>query len=118
MTKLRNKGEKRTEKIKVQVSTANVFADLELSNPDELLAKAELARQVAQIIHKRHLTQVEAAEILGIDQPKVSALMKGRITGFSTERLFKFLNALGFDVEIVVKRKQNPNPARITVVND
>jgi predicted XRE-type DNA-binding protein len=107
-----------TEEIKIQQSSGNVFADLELPNPEEMLTKAELARQISQIITKRHLTQVEAAELLGIDQPKVSALIRGKLSGFSTERLFRFLNALGRDVEIVVKRKpKSRQEARITVVN-
>jgi len=89
--------------IKVTKSSGNVFADLELPNADELYAKAELARRISRIIKGRHLTQKQAAEILGIDQPKVSALIRGHLDGFSTERLFRFLMALGRDIEIVVK---------------
>jgi predicted XRE-type DNA-binding protein len=94
-----------TEEISVQASSPNVFADLGLANPDEMLVKAELARKIGEIITKRHMTQTEAAELLGIDQPKISALMRGKLSGFSTVRLFRFLNALGRDVEIVVKVK-------------
>jgi len=94
-----------TQDINVQVSSGNVFADLGLLNPEEMLIKAELARQISEIIIQQHLTQIEAAELLGIDQPKVSALMRGKLTGFSIERLFRLLNALGRDVEIVVKPK-------------
>ena len=94
-----------SEEIKVQESSGNVFADLNLPRSEEMLFKAELVRQITQIINNRHLTQAEAADLLGIDQPKVSALMRGKLTGFSTERCFRFLNALGCDVEIVVKRK-------------
>ncbi|WP_199330767.1 helix-turn-helix transcriptional regulator [Microcoleus sp. FACHB-68] len=65
---------------------------------------------------ERHLTQTEAAELLGIDQPKVSALMRGKLTGFSTERCFRFLNALGCDVEIVVKRKSKSGASGKTKV--
>ncbi len=108
-----------TEDIKVQMSSGNVFADLDLPNPEKMLVKAELARRIGEIINQRHLTQVEAASLLGIDQPKVSALMKGKLTGFSTERLFRFLNALGCDVEIMVKKKPEAKSAgRITVVNE
>ena len=78
------------EEIKVQKSSGNVFADLGLANPDELLVKAELARKISKIITQKNITQVEAAELLGIDQPKISALMKGKLSGFSTERLFRF----------------------------
>ena len=94
-----------TQEIKVQVSSGNVFADLGLENSDELLIKAELARKISSIITKQHITQAEAAELLGIDQPKISALINGKLSGFSTVRLFRFLNALGRDVEIVVKAK-------------
>ncbi len=94
-----------TEKIAVQTSSGNVFADLSLENADELLVKAELARRISSIIANQEMTQSEAAEVLGIDQPKVSALIHGKLGGFSTARLFRFLNALGRDVEIVVKPK-------------
>ncbi|MBD2249959.1 helix-turn-helix domain-containing protein [Nostoc parmelioides] len=94
-----------TNEIQVQASHGNVFADLGLENSDELLVKAELARKISNIITMQQITQTEAAELLGIDQPKVSALMKGKLSGFSTERLFRFLNVLGQDVEIVVTTK-------------
>lgn len=107
-----------TQEISVQESSGNVFADLGLPNPNEMLVKAELARQINEIITKRHMSQAEAAELLGVDQPKVSALMRGKLTGFSTERLFRFLNALGRDVEIVVKSKPKSRAeARIRVIN-
>jgi predicted XRE-type DNA-binding protein len=86
-------------------SSGNVFADLGLPDADELLAKADLAIQISRIIEERGLTQVEAAALLGVDQPKVSALARGRLEGFSMERLYRFLNALGQDVEIVVRPK-------------
>jgi predicted XRE-type DNA-binding protein len=86
-------------------SSGNVFADLGLPNPEDRLAKAELARRISVIISEQHLTQLEAAAVLGIDQPKVSALVRGRLGGFSLERLLRFLNVLGRDVEIVVKPK-------------
>jgi predicted XRE-type DNA-binding protein len=94
-----------TEEIRVQTSSGNVFADLSLENADELLVKAELARRISSIITTQQMTQTEAAEMLGIDQPKISALINGKLAGFSTARLFRFLNALGRDVEIVVKPK-------------
>jgi predicted XRE-type DNA-binding protein len=94
-----------TNEIQVQASHGNVFADLGLENSDELLVKAELARKISNIITMQQITQTEAAELLGIAQPKVSALMKGKLSGFSTERLFRFLNVLGQDVEIVVTTK-------------
>jgi len=92
-------------KIKMTPSSGNVFADLGLARPEEHLAKAGLALEIERIIRKRGLTQAQAGKILGIDQPKVSALRNGRLGGFSVERLIRFLNALDHDVEIVVKAK-------------
>ena len=91
--------------IEYSISSGNVFADLGLPHPEQLLAKAELTFQIAQIIEERGLTQAQAAEILGIDQPKVSALMRGKLSSVSMERLYRYLNALGRDVDIVVRPK-------------
>ncbi len=96
-----------SNEIKVQSSNGNIFADMGLQNPEELLIKAELVRQISKIIAARKITQTKAAQILGIDQPKVSALLSGKLSGFSTERLLRFLNLLGNDVEICVKMKPN-----------
>ena len=92
-----------THRIKVTKSGGNVFADLRLPDAEEALAKAELAHQIRLVIEKKKLSLSAAAELLGIDEPKVSALLRGKLTGFSTERLIRFLNALGREVEIVVK---------------
>ena len=89
----------------IKESKGNVFADIGVRNPDQALAKAELARQIASIIKSRGLTQSQAADILDVDQAKVSALTRGQLRGFSADRLFRFLNALGHDVEIRVKTK-------------
>jgi predicted XRE-type DNA-binding protein len=86
-----------TQKNDVYVSSGNIFADLGLPNPEERLVKAELVRKISETIKDRNFTQVQAAEILGIDQPKVSALIRGRLSGFSTDKLLYFLNALGND---------------------
>lgn len=87
------------------VSSGNVFADLGLPNAEELKAKAALAHQIASIVTHRHLTQVEAARVLGTGQPKVSELLAGRLDGFSIERLIRYLNALDRDVQIIVSPK-------------
>lgn len=105
-----------TEEIKVRASSGNVFADLGLENSDELLVKAELARQIRGVITTKQITQAQAADLLGIDQSKVSALLNGKLSGFSIERLFRFLNALGRDVEIVVKPKPESRPQAQTRV--
>ena len=93
----------------IEASSGNVFADLEVPDAGEALAKAELARRICVILTSRKLTQARAAAVLGIDQPKVSALMRGRLEGFSTDRLFRFLNALGQDVEIVIRPQHRQN---------
>ena len=103
-----------TRAIRVTEGSGNVFKDIGVPDPEGALAKAELARQIAMAIAKRHLTQVQAARLLDIDQPKVSALLNGRLQGFSTERLFRFLTLLGRSIRIVVGTRQAKNP-RITV---
>lgn len=92
-----------TKKILAERGGGNVFADIGLPDADEALAKAELARQIGNIIAGRRLTQAAAARLLGVDQPKISALLHGRLVGFSTDRLIRFLNALGRDVKIVIR---------------
>lgn len=91
-----------TQKPEYNESFGNVFADLDVENPEEALAKSELARQIAKIIKKKKLTQKQAAEFLRIDQPKISALIRGRLRSFSLERLIRFLNELGQDVSIMI----------------
>jgi len=91
------------KRIDIQKSSGNVFKDLGLSNPTQALAKAELARQITNIIADKKLTQSNAAALLEIDQAKVSALTRGQLKGFSTDRLFRLLNALGRDIEIRIK---------------
>ena len=98
------------------VGSGNVFADLGHARPAEAMAKAELARKIAAIIERRGLTQAAAAQVLQVDQPKVSALSRGRLAGFSLDRLVRFLVLLGSDVEIVVKaRPLSPGRARVMV---
>jgi predicted XRE-type DNA-binding protein len=107
-------------------SSGNIFADLNIPEPSLYLAKAELANQIYTVIQERNLTQVRnadalpvvlrrserqlcAADILGINQPKVSALTRGNLDGFSSDRLFKFLNLLGQDIEIVIRPHTDVN---------
>jgi predicted XRE-type DNA-binding protein len=103
--------------IKIVQGSGNVFADIGLPNPEERLAKADLAIRIASAIRARRLTQARAARILKIDQPKVSRLLRGRLSGFSTERLMHFLTLLGRDIEIVVKaapRSRRQGRLRVT----
>jgi predicted XRE-type DNA-binding protein len=98
------------------ISSGNVFADLGLPNPEELLAKAELANKITVLIRKRGLTQAQAAKLLGVDQPKISSLIRGRLTGFSIERLIRFLLLLGQDIRISVEATpRNRSQARVLV---
>jgi predicted XRE-type DNA-binding protein len=96
-------------KEKIHAGSGNVFADLGIPHPEQYLAKAELAAKILQIVNQRRLTQAAAGKLLGITQPKVSALLHGRLDGFSTDRLIRFLNALGCDVRITVSR---PHPRK------
>ena len=94
-----------TKNSEVEESIGNVFADMGYPNPEEALAKSRLAQRIAELIEEQNLTQVQAAALLGIDQPKVSKLIRGQLREFSTDRLFRFLNALNQDVEIVIRQK-------------
>src|SRR5271165_5404161 len=89
--------------LEMEPGSGNVFADLGLTDAGEHLIKAGLVVKIGRAIRQRHLTQAGAAQLLGIDQPKVSAVLAGQIRGYSVERLMRFLVALGHDVEIVVK---------------
>src|SRR5579884_1297931 len=89
--------------VRVEQGCGNVFADLGLPHPDLALAKAKLVQRIRDLITERRLTQVQAAKLLGLDQPKVSALVRGRVAGYSIDRLFRFLNALGQRVEINIR---------------
>jgi predicted XRE-type DNA-binding protein len=90
-------------------------ADMGLPDADELGTKARLGAAINQIIARKRLSQAEVATLLGINQPKVSALRHYKLEGFSVERLMHFLVALGQDVEIVVKSRPRSRSARIAV---
>jgi predicted XRE-type DNA-binding protein len=101
----------------VTPSSGNVFADLGLPNAEELGAKVRLTASINAILTQRGLTQVEAARVLGVSQPKVSALRGYKLEGFSVERLMHFLNALEHDVVIEIRPKvKAKREARVMVV--
>jgi len=106
------------EEIEHVVSSGNVFADLGFENPEEELARADLAIKINRIIQDRGWTQERAAEALGVDQPKVSALVRGRLGGFSIDRLTRFLNALDYDVTIQISPKPAAQSHARTTVTD
>ena len=97
--------------------TGNVFADLGFPDAAERQAKLRLAYALNRLLAGRRLSQAEAAKVLGVTQPKVSALRHYKLAGFSVERLMNLLTALDQDVEIVIRRKpRSRKGGRITVV--
>src|SRR5436309_5544228 len=91
--------------IPVHPGAGNVFADLGFDNPEEMQLRADLVHQLREMIRRRRLTQAAAAKLLGIKQPDLSALLRGRLTKYSLERLLGFMTILDRDVEIIVKPK-------------
>jgi predicted XRE-type DNA-binding protein len=109
---------KTTNKVQVTPSSGNVFADLRLPNAEDKKTKVRLAVEINQIIAELKLSQTAAAKMLNINQPKISALSKYRLDGFSVERLMTFLTRLNRDVEIVIHRKpRSRRPARILITS-
>ena len=100
--KARKPKKKRLGDIEYTESSGNVFADLGFPNPEEAMAKAEIAMKIHDTIKKKKLTQAKAAKILKISQPKISLLLRGYLTDFSLERLLRFLNDLGQNVYISI----------------
>lgn len=88
---------------KIEHGSTNVYADLALENAEEMLVKAQLATKIGEIIKRRKLTQVQAAELLGMTQPKLSNLLRGQFRGISEAKMLECLTHLGRNVEIVVK---------------
>jgi predicted XRE-type DNA-binding protein len=99
-----------TEETTVTRGSGNVFAELGFPHPEEHQTKARLVSHIADIIEERGMSQVAAAKVFGIDQPKVSAMLNGRFRGFSVYRLMSFIAALGRDVEIVTKKPRRQAP--------
>ena len=91
------------EEIEFTLSSGNVYADFGLPNAEEAKTKAELAILITDIIKRKGFTQQQAAELMNIDQPKISKIVRGLLSEFSIERLLKFVLALGFDIEIKTK---------------
>ncbi len=107
------------EKMIVSGGGENIFEDLDYLNPQEAKAKSDLARQIRMIIQHRKLTQKQAAEKMGIDQPKVSDIVRGRLGKYSIDRLIRFLRLLGRDVEIrVMKHKSTETYPFLMVTTD
>ncbi len=105
-----------TQDIQVYTSSGNVFEDLGFVNADEMLAKAELIRQITLIIQQRQLTDQEVAQLFEIKAFQVTELVQGKLLKFSTDSLIRFLKILGMDIEIIVKNTSS-TPGKVTVVN-
>ena len=101
--------------IEIEKGSTNVYADLGRADADAMLVKAQLASKIADIMKRRRLTQVAAAELFGMPQPKVSAMLNGRFRGISEERLMRCLLALGQNVQIVVKPARKGKAGSLSV---
>jgi predicted XRE-type DNA-binding protein len=105
----------RQSRERIVSGSGNVFADMGLPDAEELDTKVRLGAALCRIVSRRGLTQAEVGSLLGINQPKVSALLHYKLEGFSIERIMRYLVALGHDVEISVKARPRSRSARIEV---
>ena len=103
------------DKMKIERSSGNVFADLNLPEAGLQLLKAELVTRIDEIIRQRRLTQLQAARLLGLSQPDVSRLLRGNFRDYSVERLLRILTALGRDVEIVIRKPRSRRQGRLSI---
>ena len=102
----------------VERGGGNVFADLGFPNADAHLVKAELVSRIDDIVRDRGLTQTETARLMGLSQPDVSRLLRGDFREYSLERLFRLLNALGRDIDIVVRPPRSPSGGKLRITAD
>jgi predicted XRE-type DNA-binding protein len=108
-----------SDELDYEIGSDNVFADLGFPDAEELALKSDLATEIRETIERLGLTQVKAAALLGVDQPKVSAIVRGRLSDFSIQRLMEFLTRLDMDVEIVLRPKIKAHQCgKITVLSD
>ena len=105
----------KSQRVKIERSNGNVFADLDLPDAEAHLLKAELVTRIDKIIRQRGLKQVEAAKLLGLSQPDVSRLMRGDFKEYSMDRLLRLLTALGRDVAIIIQDSDAGRPGRLSV---
>src|SRR5229473_70193 len=103
--------------IEIEESSGNVYADLGVTDADDMLVKAQLATKIGEIVKRRHLTQIQAAEVLGMTQPKLSNMLRGKFRGISEAKMLDCLAKLGRDVKIVVgPARRSAKAGRIEVV--
>lgn len=105
----------KTDNMKIERGSGNVFADLGRPDAETHLLKAKLVTQIDEIICQRGLTQVEAAKLLGLSQPDVSRLLRGSFREYSVERLLRLLMALGRDVEIVIREPRRKRQGKLLI---
>src|ERR1051325_8376415 len=106
-----------TKSEKVEISSGNVFADLGFEDSEERLLKAKLASKIAELIGQKGWTQAQTTARTALDQPKVSRLLRGQLSGFSADRLFAVLNRLGHSVEVRISAKERaPEKAHTRVM--
>lgn len=87
----------------IENGSTNVYADIGIPDAEEMLVKAQLATKIAEIIKHRRMTQVQAAELLGMPQPKLSNMLRGQFRGISEAKMLEYLTRLGRDVQIVIR---------------
>ena len=103
--------------MKIQKGSANVYADLNRGDAEEMLVKAQLATKISELVQKRNLVQQEAAKLLHISQPKLSNLLRGQFRGISEVKMLECLTLLGSDVSIVIKsRRERRTSGHLSVV--
>jgi predicted XRE-type DNA-binding protein len=103
--------------IEIEESSGNVYADLGVTDPEVMLVKSRLATKIGEIIRRRHLTQLQAAHLLGMTQPKLSAMLRGQFRGISEAKMMECLTRLGREVRIVVgPARRSKKAAHVEVV--
>jgi len=103
-----------TRRVKVDVGSGNIFADLGLPDADAHFLKAQIVAEIYRLTNQRKLTQAQAGKLIGISQPEVSRMFKGNFREYSIDRLMAFLTAFDRDVEIVVRPHKKAGRGRIT----
>lgn len=101
--------------IHIHEGSTNVYADLGRADADEMLVKAQLATKIAALMKRRRMTQMQAAKVFAMPQPKVSAMLRGQFRGISEDKMMRCLIALGQNVQIVVKPARGSKPAALSV---
>ena len=102
----------------IEPGSGNVFADLGRPGADAHLLKAELVGRIDALVRRRGITQAEAGRLLGLGQPDVSRLLRGEFSEYSLERLFRLLNALGRDIDIVIRPPRSAAGGKLRIAAD